>query len=439
MAIITGTNSSDVLDGADGVTNGSDTIYGLGGNDTLYGLGGMDTLNGGAGDDTLKGGGGADVLNGGADNDTVSYFDSTVGVIVDLSNNIGQGGDATGDTYVSIENVTGSQHGDTVYGDGGGNVLNGLDGDDALKGGGGADTLYGGGGNDDLVGGTGIDTMVGGAGSDDYYVDDAGDIVIENGNSLGDRVLTSVSYALAPVAQIEWLMTTDQNGVAAINLTGNGFANTLRGNNGANVLNGGGGIDNMAGYFGDDWYFVDNGGDMVTEAAGQGALDRVFTSVTYTLPGGAAVEVLSTTDNLGLTSLSLTGNTFDNTIFGNAGDNSIDGRTGNDTLIGMGGADRFWFTDLPSPSNVDTILDFDPADDLIAFTHYNGYNLNMGPLPAAEFHVGASAADADDRIIYDQATGALYFDMDGIGGMAQIKFAQIGAGLALTEADFGVF
>ena len=43
----------------------------------------------------------------------------------------------------------------------------------------GNDTLNGGGGNDSLNGGAGADTMTGGAGNDTYYVDNAGDVVIE--------------------------------------------------------------------------------------------------------------------------------------------------------------------------------------------------------------------------------------------------------------------
>ena len=57
MATVTGTDNSETIDGADGVTNSADTIFGLGGNDTIFGLGG---------NDTIKGGGGADTINGGA-------------------------------------------------------------------------------------------------------------------------------------------------------------------------------------------------------------------------------------------------------------------------------------------------------------------------------------------------------------------------------------
>ena len=52
--------------------------------------------------------------------------------------------------------------------------------------------------------------------------------------------------------------------------------------------------------------------------------------------------------------------------------------------------------------------------------------------------IGTAAQDADDHIIYDSGTGALYYDGDGSGGTAAVRFAQVSAGLALTNLDFYV-
>ena len=109
-----GTNSSETINLLDGVTFGDDQIYGYGGDDSIFGL---------AGDDLIIGGTGADALNGGIGTDTASYFNSAAGVVASLSTGEGVGGDAEGDTYVSIENLAGSSHDDALVGDDGNNSL----------------------------------------------------------------------------------------------------------------------------------------------------------------------------------------------------------------------------------------------------------------------------------------------------------------------------
>jgi Ca2+-binding RTX toxin-like protein len=123
--LVYGTNSSEIINALDGVTNGYDIIYGYGGNDSIYGLGG---------DDYIVGGTGADALNGGTGSDTASYFTSAAGIVASLTAGEGAGGDAEGDTYASIENLVGSDYADALAGNDGFNSLSGLDGDDFLAG-----------------------------------------------------------------------------------------------------------------------------------------------------------------------------------------------------------------------------------------------------------------------------------------------------------------
>jgi Ca2+-binding RTX toxin-like protein len=59
-------------------------------------------------------------------------------------------------------------------------------------------------------------------------------------------------------------------------------------------------------------------------------------------------------------------------------------------------------------------------------------------LDADAFHIGAAAADAEDRIIYNEMTGALIFDSNGNAAGGATQFAQLATGLALTNADFVV-
>jgi serralysin len=194
--------------------------------DSLFGSVGANTLSGGAGNDVLAGRAGADTLRGDSGFDTASYAASGSAVVVDLAAGIAAGGDAAGDTLISIENLTGSAFADFLFGNGFTNVLDG---------GGGADVLFGAGGNDV------------------YIVDNAGDAVSESaGQGVADEVRTSVTYTLTAGAEVETLRTTNDAGTGAINLTGNAFANVVRGNNGANIINGGAGNDQLIGLGGQD-------------------------------------------------------------------------------------------------------------------------------------------------------------------------------------------
>lgn len=113
--------------------------------DTYVGIEGLvgsdfdDTLVGNTGDNTLEGGAGADHLEGGSGGDYASYRHSPTGLTVSLANPSANTGEASGDTYVSIERLEGSAFDDVLTGDAGDNVL---------RGGGGADRLDGGAGFD---------------------------------------------------------------------------------------------------------------------------------------------------------------------------------------------------------------------------------------------------------------------------------------------------
>jgi Ca2+-binding RTX toxin-like protein len=430
-----GSSHNDTLTGNDG----SNRLTGLTGNDILKGAGGSDGLYGDDGDDTLKGGGGADYLHGGAGFDMVSYTESAVGVLVSLYKNLGAYGDAEGDTFVFIENVTGSAFNDNLWGHDGVNVLNGMDGNDSLKGYGAADTLRGEGGNDYLDGGTGADTMIGGLGNDTYIVDNAGDRITEAAGEGVDTVRASVSYVLAFLGpDIEVLETTDPTGAAAINFTGNHSRTQIIGNDGANHFNGGGGGDELVGRGGNDTYRIANPNDVIIENGGQG-FDTVTALGTYILTPGADVEVLAAVDYY-LSFVDLTGNETGNSVRGSGGDDVLNGGGGRDELFGNDGEDSFLFnTTLDAATNVDRILDFNVADDTILLdqTIFSS-NLGLGNISSGEFVIGAAAQDANDRIIYNSGTGALFYDNDGVGGNAQVQFATLSTGLALTNLDFFV-
>jgi Ca2+-binding RTX toxin-like protein len=436
MAIVEGTESSETLDQWDGVTYGSDRIYGYGGVDTIYGLNGDDEIYGGEGDDwiygqgnndVLKGGGGADHLFGGTGTDWASYADAPTGISVALSPWLsGATGIAAGDTFDSIENLSGSNYNDNLTGDDDANALAGQAGQDWLQGLGGADSLEG---------GTGSDTA-------SYYFSPVGVFVSLitgmgfNGHAAGDR-LNGIEN-LAGSALHDDLLVGNDNANSLWgegghdNLKGAGGVDTLSGHGGDDLVDGGSGRDWMYGGTHNDTYIVDDFFDNVREHSGEGS-DTVRASVSYALSGTQDVEFLTTTDDAGTAGLSLSGNAAGNVVRGNAGNNTLNGGDGNDDLIGLGGVDWFVFdTVLDATWNVDTITGFNVPDDTIRLdaTIFSSDLTPGSSVATSQFVVGEAAQDAGDRIIYSNATGAVYYDSDGTGMTSQIRFAQLDPGLA---------
>ncbi len=302
--------------------------------------------------------------------------------------------------------------------------------------------------------------MNGGPATTPISVDNAADKANEAGAGI-DLVNSSVTFTLG--ANVENLTLT---GVGNIGGTGNTLNNIIIGNTGANAvnggvgndtihglagndsLNGGAGIDIMNGGLGNDTYTVDNAADKANEA-GAGT-DLVNSSVTFTL--GANVEKLTLT---GTGLINGTGNTLNNTLTGNGGNNVLSGLTGldvltagagndtlngglgSDTMTGGTGLDKFVFNAVLGSTNVDRIVDFRVVDDVIHLARAVFNKLPPGSTLAVDaFFKGAAAQDAEDRIVYNSANGALFYDADGSGAGAAVRFATLAPGLLLTNADF---
>ena len=159
---LTGTNFNDLLAGNDA----NNVLDGLGGGDVLDGNAGNDHLLGGLGNDTLNGGTGNDLLSGGAGIDTASYSSEGSHVTVNLTRGVQNTLGAGIDTFMSIENLVGSNFNDALTGNDVNNLLLGLAGNDSLTGLAGNDLLDGGNGNDTLSGGLGNDQLFGEGGND---------------------------------------------------------------------------------------------------------------------------------------------------------------------------------------------------------------------------------------------------------------------------------
>lgn len=100
-----------------------------------------------------------------------------------------------------------------------------------------------------------------------------------------------------------------------------------------------------------------------------------------------------------------------------------------------GGADNFVFNTALGDNNVDHIVDFTAVDDQLVLNS-GIFGIAKGALAADAFRLGATALDADDRILYDQATGRLYLDSDGNGAAAAQLFAILDNKAVIAADDF---
>lgn len=175
----------------------------------------------------MIGAGGGDVLDGGTGRDNVSYATSNVAVDINLGTGVGTGGDADGDSFVSIEDVTGSDFNDNLTGSAGQNTLTGGAGNDILSGGGDADIL---------IGGDGSDTT--------SYADSAAGVNVD----LQNNVTSGGDAAGDSLSSIENIIGSGHDDVLIGSVFDNAISggagnDTLKGGAGADALDGGAGID----------------------------------------------------------------------------------------------------------------------------------------------------------------------------------------------------
>jgi serralysin len=220
--------------------------------ENLVGSAFNDTLGGNASNNVLEGGAGADQLLGAGGIDTASYTSATNSVTADLTTPANNLGDAKGDVFNSIENLTGGIYADRLVGNASVNVLTGGDGDDILDGKAGNDSLLGGNGDDILIGGAGTDIFDGGAG------EDAASFETATAGVVADLTTRTGSTGEA----------TGETFTNIEDLVGSNFNDTLRGNSLANTLVGNAGADSLVGREGNDILYGGAGNDTIDGGAG---------------------------------------------------------------------------------------------------------------------------------------------------------------------------
>ena len=409
-----------------------------------------DALVGNAVDNFLRGGLGADALNGQGGFDWADYQKATSAITANLTTPASNTGEATGDTYISIEGIVGSAFNDALVGNAVDNFLRGGLGADALNGQGGFDWadyqkaasaitanlttpasntgeatgdtyisiegIVGSAFNDALVGNAVDNFLRGGLGADALNG--------QGGFDWADyqRAASAITANLTTPASNTGEATGDTY-ISIEGIVGSAFNDALVGNAVENFLRGGLGADALDGQGGFDW------ADYLKAASAVTA--DLTTPASNT--GEAAGDTYASIEGI-------RGSNFGDTLTGNASFNTLQGGLGNDTLTGGGGADQFLFNTVPnSTTNFDTIVDFVVVDDTVrlenaVFTAF----ATTGTVTLDKFvsGPGAVALDANDNIIYDSVAGALFYDADGSGGGAAVRFAVLAPGLALTNADF---
>ena len=425
--------NSFTIDGTAGTTTGFENAIGGDGNDQFTGSTANNLLEGWRGNDSLVGGLGDDQINGGAGTGDRAFFTGAVAATVNLNLIVAQNTGYGLDTLLGIENITSGNGNDRLTGNALGNSLSAGIGIDILDGGSGADALFGGDDNDSLTGGIGNDRIDGGAGTGDRAFFTGSVAAIVNLNLV---VAQNTGHGVDILLGIEHISSGNGN-------------DQLTGNTADNSLSSGLGTDNLDGGIGNDTLIGGAGGDVLNGGAGDDLAS--YATATAGVIANLLVPATNTGDAAGDTYVSiewLTGSSHNDQLYGNnlanrlaggAGNDVLRGLLGNDLIWGQAGSDIFLFnTALNAATNVDRIIDYAVVDDTIYLENAIFTALGAGALAAAAFAANATglAGDASDRVIYETDTGKLFYDANGIGGIAGVHFATLTAGLALTAADF---
>ncbi len=409
--IVGESNTNKEVIGAGRSTFANDNIQANGGDDEVFGYYGDDLIQGGDGNDTIFGG----------SNQNPSYLT--------LESDYGNDGN---------DFINGGAGNDVIKGESGNDFINGDSGNDRLDGGLGSNTLVGGNGNDVLSNAQGI--VDGGAGTDTLVADYS---QMNNGAGV-DVAYTYNSEAI--YTRINGDPTLYYSNIERFNITGTQYADVFRGRDGSDTLAGGAGNDVILGSSGDD-LLIDTDGYV-----DGGAGTDTFVADYSQLNNGAGVHVGYNNQNAIFSRLNgsivlnysnierfdITGTQYADVLLGGSGGDTLTGGAGNDILTGGAGADNFRFN--TANEGVDPITDFSVVDDTIQVSaaEFGGGLTAGGAISVTQFVVGASAQTTSDRFIYNPQTGALSFDLDGVGGANQTQIATLSTGLAMTHNDIFV-
>lgn len=388
----------------------------------------QNTVLGGNGNDILAGSLGRDTLDGGLGSDTASYHQATSAVSVSL---LLTGAQSTGgaglDTLTSIENLTGSDHADTLIG----SALNNV-----LRGGAGSDTLFGGAGHDELDGEAGADQLRGEDGNDLLLFDELDTLVngaagIDTARSLAPSGPLNFSLVPGKLEVLDVRQSTFPNVLSAVGATwsvtilGGSGNDTITGGDAGDSLLGGGGSDVLSGGKGNDVLTIDhldtvNGGvgtDAVVVSGATAAINLNLVS--------AGLEVVNANSSTFANVFNATGATWAVNISGGSGPDLIYGGTKNDRLFGSGGDD----TIIGNAGN-DTLGGGDGVDTVSYSTALSKVSVNLA--------AGTASGGAGKDVLsgFENLTGSQFNDT--LIGTSGANVIRGGGGLDIIQGNGGL-
>jgi Ca2+-binding RTX toxin-like protein len=374
---------------------------------TIYGTNQPDLLTGTEADEMFILSAGADTILGGAGFDCIVLSGATAGVRVNLDNP-GRGTNiATGQSYLSIEGIIGSDFSDNLTGNAADNRIEGRDSNDRLGGAGGADSLFGGNGSDTLSGGAGADLLDGGIGRDRVsYRDSASGLTADLG-------LPSQNTGEA----------AGDSFVGMEDLEGTGLHDTLGGDSQPNAIYALDGNDRIEGRLGNDSLYGAEGDDTLSGGAGADRLDggTGFDIASFeTATTAIRIDLMSAALAMGEASgdmfISIEGFRLSDLADSFAGTDLADrgwGGAGNDTLTGRGGPD--W---LAGGAGNDLLYGGDGDDTLIGGAGVDRLEgaLGLDLVSYADAAVGLRVDLTTPSLNTGDAKGDIHVGLEGLEG-----------------------
>ncbi|NMF99635.1 cadherin-like domain-containing protein [Aromatoleum toluolicum] len=332
------------------------------------------------------------------------------------------------------DSLTGAMGGDILIGGAGNSAdtLIGSDGNDLLVGGDGNDALSGGAGNDILRGGLGNgDSMDGGSGSEDL-------LDYSNGTSAINFTLVQSSNSML-IANGTGGLGNNDTYANMEGVIGTGNSDTITGSSSNDIIRGGGGNDTLDGAGGNDLLDFSDATGSISFALVQGSSATPFSAT------GLGTDSYKNFEGIIGTAFAdtLTGSSSADELRGGGGNDTIAGGDGNDRLVGGDGADILTggsgsdtFVFNTAPNAVETITDFNASGvagsgDMLELALSAFSALSSGSTLAASAFAtsnGSGAGDTVDssvHVIYDNATGQLYYDDNGGDAAGRTLFATI--------------